>query len=231
MNIHPNLVVETSVPLSSEEQDLEEPLLSSFDLEPATTTIVIDPVAPKEQWHLTTKSSNKNIDVRLDDTIIHHVFRHCLLVGWTLGFLLQCVSLGGTALMALHWETVPTSEEAKSNQFLYWLLLGVSNSWLLLFPLVCFAIERSWRVSGIRFLQTHLLEMEEPIITAQTRRMTFVASVCFLAGVVVGCFMAWGMVDLYLEASVSMLSTLLLSMMACLLLCKGMIVIYDSFST
>jgi len=196
--------IETAVPLG----DLEEPLIS------------------REQ-----ENEKEEDNLLVDEEIVEDVFHYFQMMGWTLGFILQCVSLGATAAMALYWEHTPTNEATLGEQTLYWTTYGLSNSWLLLFPVVCVAIQRSWKVSGIAFLQTHVLRMETPIVTSQTRRMTFVASVKFLIGVVLGCFMTWGLIDLYLSASYSMLLALFVSMMACLTLCQGMILIYDSFSS
>ncbi len=203
--------IETAVPYTFTD-DLEEPLIPHF--EPGNNSV-----------------EDKESEVTIDDEAIQAVHHYFQMLGWTLGFLLQCVSLGATASMALFYSAVPTSEENMVYQFLYWTLFGLSNSWFLLFPLVCLAIERSWKVSGICFIQKYVMLIEEPIVTAQTKRMSFVASVRFLIGIVLGCFMTWGLIDLYLNASYSMLLTLFASMMACLSLCHGMIFIYDSFKS
>lgn len=202
------IIIETAIPLH---RDLEEPLIAS-------------------------RASRRDVDeqedehLRIDEEVVNDVLQYFQIMGWTLGFILQCVSLGATAALTIYWESIPTANDAFASHTLYWTIYGLSNSWLLLFPVVCFAIERSWKTSGIHFLQKYILNVKEPIVTVQTRRMTFVASVRFLIGVVLGCFMTWGLIDVYLHASYAMLLALFLSMTACLALCQGMIVIYDSFS-
>lgn len=165
----------------------------------------------------------------IDDEIVEEIHHYFLIMGWTLGFLLQCISLGSVAAMALYWENPPSAEHSTLEQLLYWTMSGLSNSWLLLFPVVCIGMERSWKEPGIRFMLTQVVAMDEPIVTKQARRLTFVASVRFLMGVVLGCFLTWGFIDMYLHASSAMLWALCFSMAACLVLCQGMIVIYDNF--
>ena len=220
------VAIDSGIPLWG---DLEQPLLS-----------------PEEMAGLGGASSNddnnnnNNTDepllvdenFQIDEDIVEDVYHYYLVMGWSLGFLFQCLSLGATAVIAVRWEHPPTTEDASSwkEQLMYWTVFGLSNSWLLLFPVVCVGMQRSWKESGIRFFLTHLLAMDEPIVTKQARRMTFVASVRFLIGVVLGCFLTWGLIDLYLDASRGMLLALFLSMMACLALCQGMIAIYDSWA-
>jgi hypothetical protein len=203
------VVLDTGIPLL---EDVEEPLLSSNG-QGVDKQMVVDE------------------DLQINAEIVDEVHHYFLIMGWTLGFLLQCISLGATAAIALYWEDVPTIDDTFYQRFLYWIAFGLSNSWLLLFPMVCVGMQRSWKESGIRFLLTHLLEMNEPVVTKQARRMTFVASVRFLIGVILGCFLTWGFIDLYLNASQAMLWALLVSMMGCLTLCQGMIAIYDCCST
>lgn len=169
--------------------------------------------------------------VEIDEDVVDDVHHYFMMMGWTLGFFMQCLSLGATAAITLLWDDIPTSEETSVQKMVYWTLFGLSNSWLILFPVVCIGIERSWKESGVRFLQTHVLSIDDPVVTKQTRRMTFVASVRFLVGVVMGCFLTWGFVDLYLHASPAMLLALFVSLLACLTLCRAMIIIYDIFAS
>lgn len=198
--------LETAIPI-----DLEEPLLPP-----------------------TEKGTTCEGPVVLEEKIVQGVHNYVQLMGWTLGFLLQCLSLGSTAAMTLMWQEEGPPEVDNSStatRFAYWMFFGLSNSWLVLFPMVCVAIERSWKSVGVVALQeTLIISSEEPVVTLQTRRMTFVAAVRFLVGIVLGCFMTWGLVDLYMGASASVLATLSASMILCLVLCRGMIYIFDSFS-
>lgn len=209
--------IETAIPF-----DLEEPLLIT-----SRRNVDDDDDDGEHNEHEETEE-----DVVIDEEVVKNVLDYFQMLGWTLGFILQCISLGATAVMALYWDHVPNTRTATlGERCLYWIVYGLSNAWLLLFPVVCITMERSWRRSGIRFLQIHILDIPEPIFTQQTKRMTFVSSVRFLIGIVLGCFMTWGLIDMYLGASYSMLLALLLSMMACLILCRGMIIIYDIISS
>ena len=223
------VAIDSGIPLWG---DLEQPLLS-----------------PEEMAGLVVRSSGEedsddpeepilllvDEDFQIDENIVEEVYQYYLVMGWSLGFLFQCLSLGASAVIALRWETLPTMDEDTTSswqeQLMYWTVFGLSNSWLLLFPVVCVGMQLSWRDSGIRFFLTNLLAMDEPIVTQQARRMTFVASVRFLIGVVLGCFLTWGLIDLYLGASRGMLLALFVSMLACLALCQWMIVIYDSWAS
>lgn len=199
------MLLDTGIPL-----DLEEPLL---------------PPQEKEE---------SSVQEVLSEDIVDGVHRYVFIMGWALGFQLQCLSLASTAILTIWYgdgAPPPVMGEASvASRFLYWFIFGLSNSWLVVFPVVCVAIERSWKDSGIESLQRTLLLSERPALTPQTRRMSFVAAVQFLVGIVWGCFMTWGLVDIFMGASLYMLATLACSMSICLLLCRGMIFIYDMFS-
>jgi hypothetical protein len=51
----------------------------------------------------------------------------------------------------------------------------------------------------------------------------------FLVGIVLGSFLTWELIDIYLGPSVFMLAMLLASMVACFALCYAMVAIHDSF--
>jgi hypothetical protein len=152
------------------------------------------------------------------------------LVGWALGYLLQCISMGGTALIAFHWDK-DSSPEYFWEKTLYATMYGLSNCWLLLLPIGCIAIKRSWARRGVEYIQAHFTtSLKSQTAARQTHRTVFLAGVQFLVGIVLGCFSAWGLVAVFFGASCFMFMSLFVSMMACLALSYGMVVIYDMHS-
>jgi hypothetical protein len=158
-----------------------------------------------------------------------HLSRIFQFVGWALGFLLQCISLGGTAVIAFHWDK-DSSPEYLWDKTLYATMYGLSNCWLLLLPIGCIAIKRSWARRGVEYIQAHFTSSKNQTAAQKTHRTIFLVGVQFLVGIVLGCFSAWGLVGIYFGASCFMFMTLFVSMMACLALSYGMVVIYDIHS-
>ena len=60
----------------------------------------------------------------------------------------------------------------------------------------------------------------------QDRRSIFRRGVYFLGGIVIGAFIAWSMIDLYLQFPIP-LTPIVLTVLLDLLLCYGMLVCYD----
>jgi hypothetical protein len=60
-------------------------------------------------------------------------------------------------------------------------------------------------------------------------REVFLGGVKFHVGIVSGCFIVWSMADMYFGASHSVFASLLGSLLACLGVCYGMVIIHDRF--
>jgi hypothetical protein len=60
-------------------------------------------------------------------------------------------------------------------------------------------------------------------------REVFLGGVKFHVGIVFGCFVVWSMADMYFGASLSVFAALLGSLVACLGLCYGMVIMHDRF--
>lgn len=218
--------VETAIPVVTpvvdhhDDVDLEEPLINNRG-------------AKVEEEENSNVFSQEQVSLTI---------QYCFVLGISMGLTLQCVSLASTALLAMYFSNNNNNNNADivSNMpwsMYYWILTILSHTWLVLFPIACAAIGYSWNHTGIAFVQHYILQCNNNmdsvavVVTSQTKRMTFVSAVRLLTGIVLGCFLAWEMLDFWLGAHIGMLWMLLLSEFVCLALCQGMIVIYDCFTT
>jgi hypothetical protein len=202
--------IHTGIPLtalSPEEQrhhqhDLEEPLLSS-----KAPVIVSDS----------------------DEQKTHTCWLAQILSSWTfingfwLGFLIQTISLGSTAILAINWGKAATWD-SKQDELCYALFFLLSQSWWLLFPIICFAIDGGLTGNGTSLFERCLFKNSEA-----SPREVFLGGVRFHVGIVFGCFLVWTLIDVYFGASVTVFVTLFVSFLACLALCYGMVVIHDQY--
>jgi hypothetical protein len=147
------------------------------------------------------------------------------LVGFLFGLWFQMISLGATVLLARNFGEEPVLQTSQ-DKLLFYLLFGLSYSWLLLFPIICLAVERSWTDCGNRYLREHLFYQFSR--RQLTKRTIFLFAVHFLGGIILGSFATWGVIDLCIGVSTAMLTTLIASMMACTALCYTLIIVYDS---
>ncbi len=143
--------------------------------------------------------------------------------GFWLGFVIQTVSLGSTAILAIRWGEPTAKWVSKQDEVYHVLFFILSQSWWLLFPIICFSID------GVT---EHRRSLFERCFFSQSKtspRDVFLGGVRFHVGIVVGCFLVWSLIDLYFGASTSVLLTLLVSFLACLALCYAMILIHDRY--
>jgi hypothetical protein len=199
--------VHTAIPMSDAEQrirqqDLEQPLIP--------------------------RSDNNAIDDDEEENV-HTCWLSNVMTTWTfingfwLGFLIQTISLGSTAVLAIKWGK-PTSWTSKQDEFYYALFFVLSQSWWLLFPIICFAIDGGLAANGKSVFERFFY----PHADASPREI-FLGGVRFHVGIVFGCFLVWSLIDLYFGASVTVFATLIASFFACLGLCYGMVVIHDRY--
>jgi hypothetical protein len=145
--------------------------------------------------------------------------RYFRLVGCLFGLWFQMISLGATALLA-KWFGEETVLQTFEDKVLFYALFG-----LLLFPIICRVVERSWTNDGNQYLHKHFLHQLS--CKQLPKRYTFLIGAQFLMGIVLGSFATWGCVDLFIGTSTSMFLTLIASMMACTALCYTFILVYD----
>ena len=176
------------------------------------------------------------------------------LSGLSLGTCIQMVSLGSTAIMALKFGNINDGDDEKNNDVpehdfvMYYILVVLSQSWWILFPIICLAIDGGLTGNGQScfgrvFFGTRKSATasktlddgdgeEEDANTSSaeaTRREIFLGGVRFHVGIVVGCFLVWSLIDVYFNASTGILLTLAVSFVACLALCYGMVYIHDRY--
>jgi hypothetical protein len=204
MMIESHTEIVTGIPFpGSALTDLEQPLLKSSE----QPSLDEDDVEPK----------------------VHDFFACKTLKSWTfingfwLGFLIQTVSLGSTAILAIRWGTPTAASVFNQDEFYYHALFFVlSQAWWLLFPIICFAIDGGLTGNGRSLFERCFFSRSKV-----SARDVFLGGVRFHIGIVVGCFLVWSLIDLYFGASASVFMILLLSFLTCMSLCYGMVVIYD----
>jgi len=154
--------------------------------------------------------------------------------GFWLGFIIQTLSLGCTAIIAIYYgaseEDSPVSWKSKTNELFYFFFFIFSHSWWLLFPVICIAIDSGLTRQGtlekcfLRSSSSHCHSLSQ-----SSQREVFLGGVRFHVGIVFGCFIVWSIIDLYFGAPLGLFAALTASLLACLGLCYGMVLIYDRF--
>ena len=158
--------------------------------------------------------------------------------GFCLGFGLQTVSLGSTAMIAYYFRTseddFPISWMGVYYElsFIVLYVLSQAYKWLLL-PIICFSVDsgltRNQGQSTLRTYFSRCLPSDSDDMPQQSHREAFVGRIQFHVGLVFGCFAVWSMIDIYIGASIRVFAGLTASFFACLGFCYGMIAIYDRF--
>ena len=246
--------IDTAVPLL-ENNDLEQPLIPNTTEEEYARWHIID---------LGESDDEENDDERKTSTRTSTAFScwgQRLLTSWQflngfwLGFVIQTISLGSTAIIAINWgtagaaaagtESSPGSWIASknTNDLFYVIFFLLSQSWWLLFPVICIAIDGGLTGSrGQGILEKYFVSSNNVSSYSNSSSNTasssqasprelFLGGVRFHVGIVFGCFVVWSMIDLYFDASIGVFAALFASLLACLGLCYAMVVIHDRFIT
>ena len=164
-------------------------------------------------------------DDGLDSDIFRALNAQLRFMGLFVGFLIQILSLGATAFMASRWGEHASYNDQK-DLILYVFLLVFSKGGLSLYPLVCFPIIFSMTQAGVECAQTMLLKKRETVFSTAFRRLVFLMGVNFLAGLIVGSFLAWVSIDVFFGLSSLMIPTIG-ALCVCLALCYAMVLFYD----
>lgn len=193
----------TGIPYSgNSERDLEQPLLAL------------------EQPSIDENEEFKIRGCWITNTLTSFTF----ISGFWLGFLIQSVSLGSTAILAIRWGQQSSAWISKQDEFYHVLFFLFSQSWWLLFPVICFALDGGLTGNGNSLFERCFFSKRKTSV-----RDVFLGGVRFHVGIVVGCFFVWCLVDLYFGASATVFVTLLFSFLSCLSLCYGMVLIHDRY--
>jgi hypothetical protein len=216
--------IHTGVPLEEEQgyltTDLEQPLLQR---RPSTFSSDND----------STISSSNDRETKVHSCwytqfIANGMFLH----GFWLGFLIQVVSLGSTAILAIYFGGKEKKEQLSSAGEVYYVVFFIlSQAWWLLFPIICLAIDGGLKGDGDSIFERCFFSKSiSPSSSSTTsRRDIFMGGIRFHVGIVFGCFVVWSLIDFYFGASMKVFVTLFISFIACLSLCCGMVIIHDRY--
>mmetsp|Transcript_67940 Transcript_67940/g.76065 ORF Transcript_67940/g.76065 Transcript_67940/m.76065 type:complete len:252 (+) Transcript_67940:66-821(+) len=234
-----NNLIDTAIPI---ENDLEQPLITTY-IDASTDDAPIDSnEKQKKTWFRT-----------------HLQFIN----GFWLGFIIQTVSLGSTAIIAIHWGDPDSWVVSKQDEPYYAIFFILSQSWWLLFPVICIAIDGSLTGNRQVLFEKFFFPSSSSSSSVYTNddsndnddndnsnsngndnetndydnntsavvssREVFLGGVKFHVGIVFGCFLVWTIVDMYFDASFDVFTALLASLITCLGLCYGMVIIHDRF--
>ena len=214
--------IHTGVPLEEEQDyltsDLEQPLLqrrsSTFSSDSDSTTSTSNDEESKDHSCWYTRF------------IANVMFLH----GFWLGFLIQVVSLGSTAILAIYFGGKERKEKLSSTDEIYYVLFFIlSQAWWLLFPIICLAIDGGLKGDGNSLFERCFYSESISSTSTTSRRDVFMGGIRFHVGIVFGCFLVWSLIDIYFGASMKVFVTLFISFLACLSLCYGMVFIHDRY--
>lgn len=165
------------------------------------------------------------------DHVVDVVTSWTFVSGLSLGTVIQTISLSSTAMIAFTWGRNGIDRAAETEEkILYYVLVVLSQSWWVLFPIICLAIDGGLTGNGRSLFARIFFGNEIANRTdAATRRKVFLGGVQFHVGVVFGCFLVWSIIDVYFKASIAVLVTLAVSFVVCLFLCYGMVCIHDRY--
>jgi hypothetical protein len=145
-----------------------------------------------------------------------------VVLGTLTGFLIQMVSLGAYAFMLTQYgEMEENSKNAalEIDWFVYGILSVLTQVDLVLYVLIWTAFTCTMTRNGMAFIR---LQYQMPV----KRRSIFVLGVYFLVGVVVGAFVAWTMIDVYLGFPIPFVP-IIVTVVVDLALCYLMVFCYD----
>ena len=255
--------IDTAVPLL-EKNDLEQPLL----IETTNTTTITNTEEEDSRWsnlYLGDGDGDDDDEEDGQETRTSSTAASCwgqrLLTSWQfrngfwLGFIIQSVSLGSTAIIATHSSAALESPESWISEtrdlhltpMFYVVFFFLSQSWWLLFPVICIAIDGGLTGNrGRGILEKYFVSSSNSNSNTSnddddssssssssssqpSQREVFLGGVRFHVGMVFGCFIVWCGIDLYLGAPLGVFAILFASLLGCLTLCYGMVVIHDRF--
>jgi hypothetical protein len=146
------------------------------------------------------------------------VFCRASLFGTITGFLIQVISLGAYAYMLMQWGDTAVQKD-QTDWCLYVVLSIFTQVDLCIYVLIWLGFTCTMTRGGMAMVRDHLK-------SDVRRRFVFVTGVCFLVGIVLGAFVAWTMIDIYLGFPIPFLP-IIVTVFVDLILCYIMIWCYD----
>lgn len=141
-----------------------------------------------------------------------------VLFGVATGFLIQVISLGAYAFMLTQFGEKPAAE-SESDWFVYGVLSVLTQVDLVIYVLIWVAFTCTMTRNGMAFIR---MQYQAPV----KRRSVFILGVYFLVGIVLGAFVAWTMIDVYLGFPIPF-APIAATVVVDLVLCYLMIFCYD----
>jgi hypothetical protein len=141
-----------------------------------------------------------------------------ILFGIIAGFLIQVISLGAYAFMLTQYGEMPT-DSSEGEWFFYGVLSVLTQVDLVIYVLIWVAFTCTMTRNGMAFIRR---QYQAPV----KRRSVFIIGVYFLVGIVLGAFVAWTMIDVYLGFPIPFVP-IAATVAVDLVLCYLMIFCYD----
>ena len=144
-------------------------------------------------------------------------------MGACTGFLIQMISLGAYAFMLTQYSEMDedsiSSSVPETDWFVFGLLSVLTQVDLVLYVLIWTAFTCTMTRRGMSFIR---LQYQMPV----KRRSIFVSGVYFLVGIVLGAFVAWTMIDVYLGFPIPFVP-IVVTVLVDLTLCYLMVFCFD----
>lgn len=221
-------------------------MLSVYAALPLTETDLKQKLLQNTEDESYTRGDHKECNAQINDSKSSSIFgcwgqrflTSCQFFnGFWVGFIIQTVSLGSTAIIAIYYGASEEDSQDpyifKEFGFFYIIFFLLSQSWWFLFPVICISIDSGFAKSQGQATLAKYFCRSTPTnsdsVSYQSHREIFLGCVRFHIGIVFGCFIVWSMIDLYFGASLGVFAALGSSLLACLGLCYSMILIYDRF--
>ena len=146
-----------------------------------------------------------------------------ILMGAFTGFLIQMISLGAYAFMLTQYgemdEDIISPSVPEADWFVFGLLSVLTQVDLVLYVLIWTAFTCTMTRRGMAFIRIH---SQIPV----ERRSIFVSGVYFLVGIVMGAFVAWTLIDVYLGFPIPFVP-IVVTVVVDLTLCYLMVFCFD----
>lgn len=151
---------------------------------------------------------------------VRQSFTRFTLVGVITGFFIQMVSLGAYAFMLMQYgDEQQATARSEGDWFVYSILSFFTQVDLLIYVMIWVAFTCTMTQNGMAFIR---FQYQAPI----KRRFIFVLGVYFLVGIVLGAFVAWTLIDLYLNFPIPFVP-IVATVAIDLVLCYLMVWCYD----
>jgi hypothetical protein len=141
------------------------------------------------------------------------------ILGIITGFLIQVVSLGAYAFLLMQYGEEPVSAASEGDWWIYGIMSALTQIDLLIYVMIWIAFTCTMTRHGMAFIR---FQYQAPV----QRRFVFVLGVYFLVGIVLGAFVAWSLIDVFLGFPIPFIP-IAATVIVDLVLCYLMVWCYD----